>query len=864
MKFATKLVLFFLGFFIIVSLFVLYSVTSSTRSMMEDEIEDKLEEQAFAAMDKIDRTLYQRQLTITNIRSESLSKLFALTDKPNPDQIQKNLEGIQSRNDFFSSLSFYAMNRINIADTNRLDVGKRHAQNEYWPEIEAGQENVFGMYFSDSRQQAVFHFATVVKGRNGKAAGVFVARIPGEHLNDIAIQAGGVHGIDQAMVASGLLKVDIVDKNGLLVYSNYNQKGILKENFGDWNLVRKELQSGNWLDSRRFVRPDGKDEIVAWTQELGYKEFKGNGWTLVTTLPAKIVLAPAEKLQNRLALILLIAGLISVIGIVLFSRTLSKPIEALDRATNEIRKGNLDFQLSVGSNDEVGRLAESFNSMSLELARSNASINEYAGQLKNVLQEREVILETAEVGIAHLVNRKPVWVNHYCQLIYGYSPKEVEAMPDVSTLYPSLEAYKDVGRLASPVMARGEAFIIEQMMRRKDGSIIWCKMVGKAVDPANHAKGVIWVMEDITERKRLENDLRLAKDQAEAATKLKDKFVSLVSHDLKSPLGTMIGFMKLLKNSPPLQSNDPHKRILDKTIDTGSQMVGLIDDLLAITRLKGGHLKLNKRFFDAKYLGLKMASDYSFVAKTKGIELENAIPENSRVYGDKTLMTEAVQNLVTNSIKFCVAGDRITISLAERSATTICVRDTGPGIRPEMVDKVLKYEERTSTIGTAGELGTGLGLPFVKDIMEFHGGGLELETEPGKGCLFRLKLPFVRPKILVVDDNAEARLLRKVMLEELNADILEAENGEDALKKTASERPHLIITDVKMPVMDGLELLERLKRDPGTMDIPVIVVTVEYGMEIRDKIFKLGADDLATKDKMDEIEFISRVRRFIG
>lgn len=368
---------------------------------------------------------------------------------------------------------------------------------------------------------------------------------------------------------------------------------------------------------------------------------------------------------------------------------------------------------------------------------------------------------------------------------------------------------------------------------------------------------------NIAARKEAEEKLKAAKEAAEEANKLKDKFVSLVSHDLKTPLSSMIGFLKLVRNDYGGSADEGVKLILDRTVESGQAMVRLIEDLLTISRFKTGQLKLNRQFFDADYLGVMMAGNYAHLASQKGIEIESTIPANCRIYGDKTLLAEAVQNLVTNAIKFCKSGDRITISAGEGESPVIRVRDTGPGIPPHLLADIFKFEKKTSTRGTAGETGSGFGLPLVREIMQLHGGELSVESMPGKGCLFSLTLPYVRPKILLVDDDKNSRLLQIMQLREMKADIIEAENGRDALKMLETVRPDLIITDIQMPIMDGLELLKRIKGALETKDIPVIVQSGEFGMEMRDSIFKFGGDDFFTK-KIDKAEFFPRVRRFIG
>ena len=399
-----------------------------------------------------------------------------------------------------------------------------------------------------------------------------------------------------------------------------------------------------------------------------------------------------------------------------------------------------------------------------------------------------------------------------------------------------------------------------RVIRPADGKERWLHGLGEVESGADgRPLRIVGTNTDITVRKGVEEAMRTAKETAEEATVLKDKFVSLVSHDLKAPLASMSGFLKLVRNDYAEQLNDGAKMILDRAVDSGEAMVHLIDDLLTISRFNTGQLKLNRQFFDAEYLGVMIAANYSNLARQKGIKIESTIPANSRIFGDKALLTEAVQNLVTNAIKFCKSGDHITISLAEGDASTICVRDTGPGIHPNLLNALFKFEEKTSS-----EPGTGFGLPLVKNIVELHGGELEIKSDPGKGCLFGLNLPYVRPKILLVDDDRNFRLMQIMQLRELNADIIEAENGQDALNMMTSVRPDLVITDIQMPVMDGLELLKRVRGEPETKDIPVIAVSSESGMEIRDTVFKFGGDDFITKYKTDTIDFLPRVRRFIG
>ncbi len=167
----------------------------------------------------------------------------------------------------------------------------------------------------------------------------------------------------------------------------------------------------------------------------------------------------------------------------------------------------------------------------------------------------------------------------------------------------------------------------------------------------------------------------------------------------------------------------------------------LIDDLLNMNRLKTGQLKLDKSFFDAKELGARMCVDFSYSAEAKGIRLINLIPDKSIVFGDKTLLGEALQNLVSNAIKFCRRDDTVTISFSGLGRTAIEVKDNGPGMTPEKLEQLFDSGTKVSTVGTGGERGTGFGLALAKDIMLLHGGGLDAASTPGGGCVFTLNIP---------------------------------------------------------------------------------------------------------------------------
>jgi CheY-like chemotaxis protein len=217
---------------------------------------------------------------------------------------------------------------------------------------------------------------------------------------------------------------------------------------------------------------------------------------------------------------------------------------------------------------------------------------------------------------------------------------------------------------------------------------------------------------------------------------------------------------------------------------------------------------------------------------------------------------------LTNAIKFCSSGDRITFFVQPGLKSAIAIRDTGNGIDERIIPNLFKHEVKTSTVGTGGERGTGLGLPYSYDILKAHGGEITVESAPGKGTVFCVMLPYVRPIALVVDDEPMALLIVRSHLERIGIEVTEAVSGEMALSAIKERHPHIVITDINMPVMDGFDLLDRLKKESATRDIPVIVMTSADG-EARDRAFRHGADDFVKKP-IEAEDFIPRVRRFVG
>src|SRR4030042_3243288 len=360
----------------------IWVVYSSDLKELEEQISRKTEERTFHIMDKIDRMLFERRADIKALASEPILRSRTSTQK----QITEILKKYQDKYNAYTSLSFLNLNRIVIADTIENNIGKQHQFTEYWPGIAEGRDFVMLISESQLAKTKVFYFASIVKDKRGIPFGVVVARMPIEILHDIVSQIG-IQNDEEAF------EIDLLDRNGLILFSNYNPKGILKEMSHDWKLI-KRISEEKKVGSVKHLHL-GTEQFTTFAREQGYIDFKGNDWTLVLCLPVKVAFTSAIELRNKLIILFLIASIIASFIIYFFSHTISRPIVKLSNASLEVGKGNLDVKLEVTSGDEIGQLTESFNKMVSDLKVSREKLLDRTAQLEMKVEKRTLELKIA-------------------------------------------------------------------------------------------------------------------------------------------------------------------------------------------------------------------------------------------------------------------------------------------------------------------------------------------------------------------------------------------------------------------------------------------------------------------------------------
>lgn len=363
---------------------------------------------------------------------------------------------------------------------------------------------------------------------------------------------------------------------------------------------------------------------------------------------------------------------------------------------------------------------------------------------------------------------------------------------------------------------------------------------------------------------------RQAKETAEIAVKSRDRFLSLLSHDIKSPLAHTRHVLGLLGADKGKLGADERRAMTKRAERSVTALLGFIDALFDLSRIQAGYTKITPRFLHLQQVVSAQIDVSRSLAKDKGIVLRNDVPEKNRVFADPVLFGQVLQNLLSNAIKFSNSGGTVRI-FAPDDATSLAIADQGIGIANERIGELFSSADIVSTQGTAGEQGTGMGLAYSHEIIKAHGGEITVTSTPGSGSTFRITLPAATLSAVIIDDQAAHRRIVKHCLRGI-ADIacLEYETAEEALEAIDGAEPEqiaLILCDICMPGMDGWKFLRHYQTRQAGRHTPVVLVSSNFegGGEsgMRERALARGASDFIQKP-FDEKDVQARTRRFFG
>ncbi|MCD6674081.1 MAG: PAS domain S-box protein [Burkholderiaceae bacterium] len=387
-------------------------------------------------------------------------------------------------------------------------------------------------------------------------------------------------------------------------------------------------------------------------------------------------------------------------------------------------------------------------------------------------------------------------------------------------------------------IARGVPFELEYRIVAADGSVHWSN---DHAAPLFAADGTVrkWVgmNVDITERRSAEEALR-------EADRRKDEFLAILAHELRNPLAplrTGIEIMRMGRIDP--ERIERVRAMMGRQVD---HMVALVDDLMDVSRISGGRIVLDRHPVELAAVIRSALEASDPIIRQKRHEVSLTLPaEAVWVDGDRHRLTQAIGNLLTNAAKYMEPNGHIFVTLERREReAVVCVKDTGVGIPPAMLEKVFELFAQVDSAIDRRQGGLGIGLTIVRQLVELHGGHVEAHSEgPGRGSEFVVRLPLsaaaleeleapripeaaVRSRrVLVVDDNADAAQAMGTMLELLGHEVNVAFGGEQALRLAERIHPEVILMDLGMPNMNGYVAARRVRQSDWGRDVLLVAVT---------------------------------------
>ena len=481
-----------------------------------------------------------------------------------------------------------------------------------------------------------------------------------------------------------------------------------------------------------------------------------------------------------------------------------------------------------------------------ERIRAQRAIKESEEKYRNITENIDDFLFTFErIGLAI----RPIFCTSSIQKVTGYTQTEflTDSKLFLKAIHPSDFASlkpKLINLMKSRIQLSGE---FEFRIINKQGNIVWTRAKINLVRSATgRIQKIFGLVSDVTFRKRAEEELKKSTQNLIKLNETKDRFISIISHDLRTPFSSILGFTDLLANDDEL-TDDERKQYIKYIQESSRSMLALVNSLLDWTRLQTGRIKFEPEKIDVSKVITDSVNALSGSAMQKGIEVTSYVNQSLFLFVDKHLITQVFNNLISNAIKFTNRGGVITISteaVANSRFVKFNVKDTGVGIKEDDLAKLFSVDAKFTSEGTAGEKGSGLGLSLVKEIVEKHGGTILVESEYGKGTEFIFTLPIASSNILIVDDNKTDRLLYSKILKNITPEysVEVASDGKEAIQKILSSPPALVITDHAMPVMNGYEFVVELKK----MDIkgkpPVIVLSSDIDRSIINDYTELGIE----------------------
>lgn len=499
--------------------------------------------------------------------------------------------------------------------------------------------------------------------------------------------------------------------------------------------------------------------------------------------------------------------------------------------------------------------------------------------LSNLERFRRAIENLDEMMMITDRNGVIEYVNPAFEKITGYSLEEIKGKkPSVlkSGHHPQ-EFYQELW----DTILSGSSWQGIIVNRKKDGTLYTEEMI---ISPIKDEKGEISafvaIKKDVNERIKAEEELKRARLKAEESDRIKSNFLSMMSHEVRTPLNVILGFLDIIKAS--IRSEDfPEKDHIFSVIERNSKrLITLINDIIDISRIESNELKLDFHVYELQPLLMKSTAEFEMVARAKGLRIiDDYNVEGIYVNVDENRFHQIMANLLSNAIKFTSRGE-ITVSVHHsENKVYISVKDTGVGIPPEFFPYLFEFFRQAEEGYNRNFEGAGLGLAITKKLVNMMNGEIYVESQYGKGSTFTVVFPKVsikegeqpeiieekpvetevaeigEPTVLIVEDNKDNSFFVEVVLSKLGLKYYSVPNAREALDILANKKINLILMDISLAdSMSGEDLLKVIKQNPQYQNIPIIAMTAHAMLGDRDHFISVGfAEYIAKPFTMDQL-----------
>jgi PAS domain S-box-containing protein len=828
-----------------------------TTQQLQENLQELLSKQQFSNATYIATSISEEVRT----RIESLALIADAIDPEWLEKPEKMGEFLEARKAIYKlfKLGLYCIKKdgVSMADRPSLPgrTGASFTEIDYFQEVlRTGKPAIGRPRFGRFSEQPVIVMAVPIRTPTGETVGVLAG----------ATQIAGSEVFNQLAQASADAPGDTVihvisRRDGMFVTSSDPTRLLTKAPAPGVNAMHDRYMAG-FQGSGVAINSRGVEELSS------ARNVANTDWFVVTALPTTRAYASISMMQWR---IFFGAGLVSalVAGLTwLFLHVQITPLGRQAATLSAMTGGTLPLQtLPVEGCLEIRKLTESFNTLVGQIRGQEATLRESEFRFRHLADSVPVLIWMSDLSRECFYFNKP-WL-----AFTGRSQDQEIGMGRVAGVHPE-DATACIETYFSAFEAR-QPFQMEYRLRRHDGVYRWVLDQGTPRYDANGGfLGYIGGCVDITERRLAEEAIDGARKTAEAASQAKTSFLAMMSHEIRTPLTGVIGMADLVLET---RISDQQRDYVTTLRDSARSLMAILNDILDFSKIEAGRLDLEEADFDPREmmrnvteLGRALTRDLDIHLST---EIDPATPE--RISADPVRLRQILVNIVGNAIKFTRKGSvRITLSAGAPAADggvplTFEVHDTGIGMSAEVQSRLFQpFSQGHSSIARRFG-GTGLGLAISRRLTELMGGTIQVESSLGRGSRFWFTVsariarmpaiqtpmaaatPCTRPlHILLAEDNPVNQKLIRAMLEKRGHRVAVAENGEQAVRTVGQSRFDLVLMDVQMPVMDGIEATRMIRAFGGVnAAIPIIALTADILAEQQGQYAAVGMNGFIAK-----------------